>query len=59
MTKIIINESDSSLFNSLLNNIDNANTNELWLRHYIGMHTYIPSIVITIWALYKWLFNLS
>lgn len=58
MTKIIITESDSSLFNSLLNNIDiDNNTQELWQRRHIGMHTYIPSMVITIWALYNWFFQ--
>jgi hypothetical protein len=42
----IFNDSD----NYFLNNND-TNTQELWQRRYIGMHTYIPSIVVSILAL--------
>lgn len=61
MTETIINDANGSFLNSLLNNIDidiniDNNSVELWQRRHIGMHTYIPSIIITIWALYKWFF---
>jgi hypothetical protein len=35
-----------------INEIDNYSP-ELWQRQHIGLHTYIPSIVLNIWAFYK------
>jgi len=32
--------------------IDNYST-DLWQRQNIGLHTYIPSVIFSIWAFYK------
>jgi len=50
----MINHLNNSLVNNTEVYIDN-NTPELWQRRHIGIHTYVPSIVIDILALYYWI----